>query len=100
MGTNFDDSIATHGSRDQKLKITDPRDETDAYRIFMGMQNVYHNIESNGNNAVAMAQQHAADATGAPSNLTMAQFAEVAAAHMTLLRYVETIAISNAADEE
>jgi vacuolar-type H+-ATPase subunit D/Vma8 len=75
-------------------------DKTEAYRIFMGMQNDYHKIESNLNNAIVMAQQHAAEATGAHFNLTMAQFAEVAAAYMALRRHVESIAISNAADEE
>jgi hypothetical protein len=75
-------------------------DETKAYRIFMGMQNDYRKIESNLNNAIAIAQQHAADAMGAHFNLMSAQFAEVAAAHMTLQRHIETIAISNAADEE
>jgi hypothetical protein len=30
-------------------------DETEAYRIFMGMQNLYHKIELNVNNAVTMA---------------------------------------------
>jgi hypothetical protein len=75
-------------------------DETEAYRIFMGMQNLYHKIESNVNNAVTMAQQYAADAIGAHFNLKTAQFAEVAATDMTLRRHVETIAISNAGDEE
>jgi hypothetical protein len=75
-------------------------DKTEAYRIFMDMQNNYCKIELNLNNTIAMAQQHATDATGAHFNLTMAQFAEVAAADMALWRYMETIAISNAADEE
>jgi hypothetical protein len=75
-------------------------DKTEAYRIFMGMQEDYHKIELNLNAAIVMAQQHAADATGADFNLTMAQFAEVAAAHMALRRHVEAIVISNAADEE
>jgi hypothetical protein len=75
-------------------------DETEAYCIFIGMQNDYHKIESNLNAAIAMAQQHATDATGAHFNLTMAQFAEVAAAHIALQRHVEAIPIGNAADEE
>jgi hypothetical protein len=74
--------------------------ETEAYRILMGMQNDYHKIESNLNNHIAMAQQHAADATGSYFNLTIDQFAEVASNHMALPTHVETIAISNAADEE
>jgi hypothetical protein len=66
----------------------------------MGMQNDYRKIKLNLDNAIAMVQQHAIDATGAHFNLTTAQFTEVAAAHMALWRHVETIAISNAADEE
>jgi hypothetical protein len=75
-------------------------DKTDAYRIFMGMQNDYHKIESNLNATIAMVRQHTADATGAYFNLTMAQVSEVAASHMALWRHVEAIAIGNAADEE
>jgi hypothetical protein len=75
-------------------------DETKAYRIFIGMQNDYRKIEFKLNNAIAMAQQYTADAIGSHFNLTMAQFAEVAAAHIVLRRHVETIAISNATDEE
>jgi hypothetical protein len=75
-------------------------DETEAYRIFMGMQNDYHKMESNLNSAIVMAQQHATDATGAHFNLTTAQCTEVVAAHMALRRHVEAIAIGNAADEE
>jgi hypothetical protein len=75
-------------------------DKTEAYCIFMGMQNNYHKIESNLNAAIVMAQQHATDTTGAHFNLTTAQFAEVAAAHMALPRHMEAIAIGNAADEE
>jgi RNA:NAD 2'-phosphotransferase (TPT1/KptA family) len=74
-------------------------DETDAYRIFMQMQNDYHKIETNLTLAIAQAQQHAADATGAHFNLTTTQFAEVAAAHMALRRHVETITISTAESE-
>jgi hypothetical protein len=75
-------------------------DETEAYCIFMGMQNNYCKIKWNLNNAITMAQQHAGEAMEAHLNLTMAQFAEVAAAHMALQRHVETIAISNAVNEE
>jgi polysaccharide deacetylase 2 family uncharacterized protein YibQ len=75
-------------------------DETKVYRIFMGMQDDYGKIESNLNNAIAIAQQHATDAIGAHFNLTTAQFAEVAAAYMALRRYIEVITISNATDEE
>jgi hypothetical protein len=50
----------------------------------MGMQKDYCKIESNLNNAIMMAQQHAAEAMEAHFHLTMAQFAEVAAAHMAL----------------
>jgi hypothetical protein len=75
-------------------------DETEAYRMFMQMQNDYHKIESNLNLAIAQAQQHAADATGAHFNLTMTQFAEVATAHMALRRHVKTISISTAENEE
>jgi hypothetical protein len=64
------------------------------------MQNDYCKIESNLNNAIAIVQQHAAEATGAHFNLTMAELAHVAAAHMALWRHIETIAISNATDEE
>jgi hypothetical protein len=66
----------------------------------MGMQKDYGKIESNLNNAIAMAQQHATEAMEAHFNLTMAQFAEVAATHMALQRHIETIAIGNAANEE
>jgi predicted glycoside hydrolase/deacetylase ChbG (UPF0249 family) len=66
----------------------------------MGMQNNYHKIESNLNNAIAMAQQQATDAIGAHLNLTTAQFAQVVATHMALRRHIETIAISSTADEE
>jgi hypothetical protein len=75
-------------------------DETEAYRIFMQMQTDYHKIETNLNLAIAQAQQHAADATGAHFNLTTTQFADVAAAHMALRRHVETIAINTAENEE
>jgi hypothetical protein len=75
-------------------------DKTEAYRIFMQMQTDYHKIETNLNLAIAQAQQHAADATGAHFNLTTTQFAEVATAHMALWRYVETITISTAENEE
>jgi hypothetical protein len=44
--------------------------ETEAYRIFMQMQDDYHKIESNLNLAIAQAQQHAADNIGAYFNLT------------------------------
>jgi hypothetical protein len=75
-------------------------DETDAYHIFMGMQNDYCKIKSNLNNAIAMAHQHATEPMEAHFNLTMAQFAEVAATHIALRKHVETIAISHAANEE
>jgi hypothetical protein len=75
-------------------------DETEAYHMFMQMQDDYRKIESNLNLAIAQAQQHAADATGAHFNLTTTQFAEVAAAHMALRRHVETITISTAENEE
>jgi DNA polymerase III alpha subunit (gram-positive type) len=75
-------------------------DETEAYRIFMQMQTDYHKIETNLNLAIAQAQQHAADATGAHFNLTTTQFAEVAATHMALRRHVETITISTAENVE
>jgi hypothetical protein len=75
-------------------------DETEAYCIFMQMQNDYHKIETNLNLAIAQAQQYAADATGAHFNLTTTQFVEVAAAHMALWRYVETITTSTAENEE
>jgi hypothetical protein len=74
--------------------------ETEAYRIFMQMQNDYCKIESNLNFAIAEAQQHTADATGAYFNLTTTQFAEVATAHMALRRHVKTITISTAENEE
>jgi hypothetical protein len=75
-------------------------DETEAYRIFMQMQDDYHKIEMNLNLAIAQAQQHAADAIGAHFNLTTTQFAEVATTHMALRRHVETITISTAENEE
>jgi hypothetical protein len=75
-------------------------DKTEAYRIFMQMQNDYHKIESNLNLAIAQAQQHAADAIGAHFNLTTTQFAEVATAYMALRRHVETITISTAENEQ
>jgi hypothetical protein len=75
-------------------------DESEAYRIFMQMQNDYHKIQTNLNLAIMQAQQHAADATGAHFNLTTTQFAEVAAAHMALRRHVETITIRTAESEE
>jgi hypothetical protein len=75
-------------------------DETEAYRIFMQMYDDYRKIEMNLNLAIAQAQQHAADATGAHFNLTTTQFAEVATAHMALRRHVKTITISTAENEE
>jgi hypothetical protein len=75
-------------------------DETEAYHMFMQMQNDYRKIESNLNLAIAQAQQHAADATGAHVNLTITQFAKVAAAHMALRRHVEMITISTAENKE
>jgi hypothetical protein len=84
----------------RKLRSQIKGDETEAYRIFMGMQKNYHKIESNLNNAITMAQQHAAEAMEAHFNLTTAQFAEVVAAYMALRRHVETIAIGNATNEE
>jgi hypothetical protein len=57
-------------------------------------------IETNLNLAIAQAQQHAADATGAHFNLTTTQFAEVAATHMAQRRHVEIITISTAKNEE
>jgi hypothetical protein len=75
-------------------------DETEAYHMFMLMQNDYRKIELNLNLAIAQAQQHAADATGAHFNLTTTQFAEVAATHMALRRHIETITISTAENEE
>jgi hypothetical protein len=75
-------------------------DESEAYHIFMQMQTDYHKIEMNLNLAIMQAQQHAADAIGAHFNLTTTQFIEVAAAHMALRRYVETITISMAENEE
>jgi hypothetical protein len=66
----------------------------------MGMQKDYCRIESNLNNAIMMAQQHAAEAMEAHFNLTTAHFAEVVAAHMALRRHMETIAIGNAANGE
>jgi hypothetical protein len=75
-------------------------DETEAYRIFIQMQDDYRKIETNLNLAIAQAQQHAADATGAHFNLTTTQFAEVSAAHMALRRHVETITISTAENED
>jgi hypothetical protein len=75
-------------------------DKTEAYHIFMQMQNDYHKIESNLNLTIAQAQQHAANAIGAHFNLTTTQFTEVATTHMTLRRYVKTITISTAENEE
>jgi hypothetical protein len=75
-------------------------DETETYCIFMGMQNKYHKIELNLNHHITMALQHAADARGVHFNLRMPQFADVVAAHMALRRHIETIAISNDADQE
>jgi hypothetical protein len=75
-------------------------DETEAYRIFMQMQDDYCKIETNLNLAIPQAQQHAADTTGAHFNLTTTQFAEVAAAHMALRRHVETITIGTAESED
>jgi hypothetical protein len=75
-------------------------DKTEAYRIFMQMQDDYRKIETNLNVAIAQAQQHAADATGAHFNLTTTQFVEVAAAHMALRRHVETITISTTENQE
>jgi hypothetical protein len=75
-------------------------DETEAYRMFMQMQNDYRKIESNLNLAIAQAQQHVADTRGAHFNLTTTQFAEVATAHMALRRHVKTITISTAENEE
>jgi hypothetical protein len=54
----------------------------------------------NLNLAIAQAQQHAADTIGAHFNLMITQFAEVAAAHMALRRYIETITISTAENED
>jgi hypothetical protein len=64
------------------------------------MQDDYHKIEMNLNLAIAQAQQHAADATGAHFNLTTTQFAEVATAHMALRRYIKMITISTAENKE
>jgi hypothetical protein len=72
----------------------------EAYQIFMQIQDDYCKIKMNLNLAIAQAQQHAADATGAHFNFTTTPFAEVAAAHMALRRYVETITISTAESEE
>jgi hypothetical protein len=74
--------------------------ETEAYCIFMQMQNDYCKIESNLKLAIDQAQQYAADTTGAHFNLTTTQFAEVAATHIALRRHVETITISTAENEE
>jgi hypothetical protein len=68
--------------------------------MFMQIQDDYRKIESNLNLAIAQAQQYAADTTGAYFNLTTTQFAEVAATHMALRRYIETITISTAGNEE
>jgi hypothetical protein len=75
-------------------------DETEAYPIFMQMQDDYRKIETNLNLAIAQAQQHIADATGAHFNLMTTQFAEVATAHMALRSHVEMITISTAENEE
>jgi hypothetical protein len=66
----------------------------------MQIQTDYHKIKTNLNLAITQAQQHATDATGAYFNLTTTQFMEVAAAHIALRRYVETITISMAENEE
>jgi hypothetical protein len=47
-----------------------------------------------------MAKQHATEAMEAHFNLTAAQFVDVVAAYIALQRYVETIAIGNAANKE
>jgi hypothetical protein len=73
--------------------------KTEAYHIFMQIHN-YHKIESNLNLAIAQAQQHVADATGAHFNLTTTQFAEVATTHIALRRHIEMITISTAENEE
>jgi hypothetical protein len=72
----------------------------EAYQIIIQMQDDDCKIETNLNLAIVQAQQHAADATGAHFNLTTTQFAEVATAHIALRRYVETITISTAENEE
>jgi hypothetical protein len=84
----------------RNLQLQIQGDETEAYHIFIGMQDDYHKIESNLNNTIVIAQQHATEATGDNFNLTTAQFTEVVATHMALQRHMETIAISNATDEE
>jgi hypothetical protein len=64
------------------------------------MQDDYCKIETYLNLAIAQAQQHAADATGAHFNLMTTQFTEVAAAHMALRRHIKTITISTAENKE
>jgi hypothetical protein len=64
------------------------------------MQNDYCKIKLNLNLAIAQAQQHTADATGAHFNLMTTQFVEVAATHMALRRYVKTIIISTTENQE
>jgi hypothetical protein len=75
-------------------------DKTEAYHMFMLMQNNYRKIELNLNLAIAQAQQHVADTIGVHFNLTTTQFAEVATTHMALRRHIETITISTAKNEE
>jgi hypothetical protein len=64
------------------------------------MQDDYYKIESNLNLAIAEAQQHAADATGAHFNLMTTQFVEAATAHMALTRHMEMITICTAENKE
>jgi hypothetical protein len=64
------------------------------------MQTDYYKIETNLNLAIMQAQQYTADATGTYFNLTTTQFMEVAATHMALQRYVDTIAINTAENKE
>jgi hypothetical protein len=75
-------------------------DKTEAYQIFIQIQDDYSKIKTNLNLAIGQAQQHATDATGAHFNLTTTPFAEVATAHMALRRYIETITISTAESKE
>jgi hypothetical protein len=74
--------------------------KTEGYQMFIQMQTDYHKIESNLKLAIAEAQQHMADATGAYFNLTITQFAEVTTAHIALRIYIEIITISTAENEE
>jgi hypothetical protein len=74
--------------------------ETEAYYMFMQIQDDYHKIESNLNLAIAYAQQHTADAIGAHFNLMTTQFAEVAATYIALRRHVEMITISTTKNKE